>query len=1764
MAGKKENLKALFSNSRTRIIILATGMLMLLAVVIGLIKFTGLTKQTVESSAGLSGAPGISSVPGTTNPTQQYKTLQQTQNVDQAQQAEKKGSSAIPTIIQTHEFGNGVDSIGPQQGEGAVGFEKLAMEETSGPQQSLWLQSLKDANCSKASVADVMNQGAGFGDLKKACSCVQLKDDGYQLNDLKPICSCKELKSAGFNARQLKEAGLTAEGLRLCGFDACELRGGGFTAQEMKDGGFSDGELKGAGYPEQEITQTGGLPDGVSAEDVRKAGCGATALQSLRAAGVTASAIRQISGCSAAQLKAAGFSAADLKHAGFSAADLKNAGFSPAQLKQAGYSARDLLNAGVSPADLKAAGYTSNELKAAEGELPPGMTPENVKANGCSDAALRRERLAGVSAALIHQYAGCSAEALKSAGFTDGELTNAGFTPAEMNGAGSPLGDQAIKAAGCDPEKLHALLIQGVSASRIHELNGCSASTLKQAGFDAKALSAAGFTPAQLLAAGFTPAEVKAAEEAVNNAIKAAGCDPQKLHALMLQGISATRIHDLNGCTAATLKQAGFDAKQLAAAGFTPAQLIAAGFTPAEVKAAQPSAYDAIKNAGCDPQKLHALMLKGVSASQIHALNGCSATALKQAGFDAKQLAAAGFTPEQLLAAGFTPSEIKAAEEAVNNAIKASGCDPQKLHALMLQGISAKRIRDLNGCTADALKQAGFDAGELAAAGFTPAQLLAAGFTPEQVSEANPVDPAVIKAAGCDPQKLHELLLQGVTAKRIRELNGCSADALKQAGFDAKALTAAGFTPAQLLAAGFTPAEVQAAQPPKDAVVQAAGCDPDKLHALMLQGVDASRIRKLNGCSADALRKAGFDAKELAAAGFTPDQLLAAGFTPAQVQAAQPSDASIKAAGCDSEKLHALMLQGVDAARIHTLNGCTAQDLKKAGFDAQALSAAGFTPKELLAAGFKAGETNGPQAVSDDAVKAAGCDPQKLHELMIQGVSASRIRELNGCTADALKQAGFDAKELSAAGFTPSQLLAAGFSPAQVRAASPVADDSIKAAGCDPQKLHALMMQGVEASRIRTLNGCSLDALKKAGFSAKDLASAGFSPQQLLNAGFTPEEVRAAQSVAKDTIKAAGCDPQKLHTLMMQGVSASEISTLNGCSADALKKAGFDAAELTAAGFTPAQLLAAGFSPAQISAAGAAAVNTANDGAIKAAGCDPEKLHALMVKGISATRIHQLNGCSASVLKQAGFDAQQLADAGFTPAELLSAGFTPEQLLQAGLNPAGVIAAGRTADCSVASLTAAHNLGVSAATLKQTLGCSAKALKDAGYTAAELKNAGFTAADLKNAGFSVDDLRKAGFSAKDLRAAGFTAQQLKDAGFSAEQLKSAGYNAADLKAAGFSAEQLKAAGFSASDLKKAGYSAEALKKAGFGAKELKEAGFSATQLKNAGYTTAQLQKAGFSAEDSTLAGLSEASIPTATSAVATMPSFANQPTTSTSAQAANAKQLQDILKRQQSQIAEQRYQQKIDQRSNVMQGAAAQALSAWKTQTTQVYIGGTPPKNAANRGGAGGGPGEGSVAAGGAASSANDGKPAVLKAGDVVFAVLDTSVNTDEPGPILATIVSGKLKGSKLIGSFTLPNNADKMVINFNTMSVPGVAKSTGISAFAIDPNTARTALSTRANHHYLLRYGSLFAATFLEGFGNAFQSANTTITIGGPGGPSQNTTIQNGVGRTTLENAVIGLATLGKSWGQVAQQQFSTPATVELCSGTGIGVLFTQDLTSL
>lgn len=910
-------------------------------------------------------------------------------------------------------------------------------------------------------------------------------------------------------------------------------------------------------------------------------------------------------------------------------------------------------------------------------------------------------------------------------------------------------------------------------------------------------------------------------------------------------------------------------------------------------------------------------------------------------------------------------------------------------------------------------------------------------------------------------------------------------------------------------------------------------CSCEQLKAV---GYGLSDLKPI--CSCPELKQLGYSIMDFKSAGYQATELRMCGFVACEERAA----------------------------------GFSAQQMKNAGYSDGELKGTGFTDREIAEAGGL------PDGVDISDIQKASCTQTELQRLRATGVSAAAIRRISGCrdnqlraagfSANDLKNAGFSAAELKVAGFSPEDLKRAGFSARDLMNAGLSGDDlgalgyasadidtaerelppgvsrqSIAKAGCRPDAIARERMAGVSAKVIRQIEKCE----------AKQLMQGGFNIAELRRAGVSAQELNPTNQQLDMPLTAAACDPEQLQPLVAKGVTAQQIKDKNGCSADVLKRTGFSGKDLVGAGFSPEQLIAAGYSPASF-----------DDDVLKKAGCDVAQLKILKEQGVSTKRIHDVNGCDVATLKASGYSIDDLAEEAM-PSELLAVGFTPADLDRAGLalNPSGIIAAGRKG-CTVENLKAARVMNMSVATIKQTLGCAIDDLKNAGFSALQLKDAGSSAAELKNAGFLIDDLKNAGFPAKDLHAAGVDATQLKNLGFDAQALKNAGFDARSLKNAGLSAQQLKAAGFPAVELKEAGFTADDLKKAGVSPKELKNAGYTAIQLKNAGFTTDDLTNAGFSEKSSALAELEKISpVQAPSSGINTIPSIGGKnPNQNAMTQAAeNAKRLDQIMQQQRSLQIDQRFQQKIQQRIGQKLAAANQEVNAWKTVQSQQYMAGNDKDDKEHAGKFAGMQGEGAL---NGEENLRERqfmeKNALVHMGDVVFAVIDTSVNSDEPGPILATIVTGKLKGGKLIGSFNLPSNADKMVISFNALSMPGAPKTLSISAFAIDPNTARTALSSETDHHYLMRYGSLFASTFLEGFGNAFQSADTSITIGGTGGV-QDTTVQNGIGRSALENAVIGLATVGKAWGQIAQQNMSRPTTVQVYSGTAVGVLFTQDL---
>lgn len=473
---------------------------------------------------------------------------------------------------------------------------------------------------------------------------------------------------------------------------------------------------------------------------------------------------------------------------------------------------------------------------------------------------------------------------------------------------------------------------------------------------------------------------------------------------------------------------------------------------------------------------------------------------------------------------------------------------------------------------------------------------------------------------------------------------------------------------------------------------------------------------------------------------------------------------------------------------------------------------------------------------------------------------------------------------------------------------------------------------------------------------------------------------------------------------------------------------------------------------------------------------------------------------------------------------------TVEKLRRSGMDTSKVILELKCYGCSAAALTSLFGPQEIAAALLttgcelETTGCSAedaKKLQEAGNNpaaiAAVFKKNGCslaqTAAALKANNVSPADIAAA------LKATGATAAQIATA------MKESGFSNADI------ATGLKGAGFGIDDI------TMALKGVGANASEiadaLTKAGFSKLDILPA------LTKAGFSAVD-----------------IAKAMSSLDQ-TPDTSRQAAN----QRLAAQQESQSLaayNQQRQTKITELVAAMEAQKSQAMQAWNEIPQQVMVQGEwsqkQPSGANGTTGA-----DGKTVNGKTIDDAANAE-IILKAGTILFATLDTAVNSDEKGPITATIVSGELKGSKLMGAMSVQTDSETIALNFSAINMPKEKKSMGISAVAIDPDTARTALASDVDHHYLLRWGSLFASSFVQGYASAVASAGQTQTVSqGAAGTVTTTSSPALSGRQQLFQ---GIASIGTKWSDVVGKNFDRPITITIDQGTGIGVLLTADLT--
>jgi intracellular multiplication protein IcmE len=176
----------------------------------------------------------------------------------------------------------------------------------------------------------------------------------------------------------------------------------------------------------------------------------------------------------------------------------------------------------------------------------------------------------------------------------------------------------------------------------------------------------------------------------------------------------------------------------------------------------------------------------------------------------------------------------------------------------------------------------------------------------------------------------------------------------------------------------------------------------------------------------------------------------------------------------------------------------------------------------------------------------------------------------------------------------------------------------------------------------------------------------------------------------------------------------------------------------------------------------------------------------------------------------------------------------------------------------------------------------------------------------------------------------------------------------------------------------------------------------------------------------------------------------------------------------------------------------------------------------------------------------------ILPAGTIEYAQMLTEANTDAPGPILAQIVTGPLKGARVVGSFTSTYNY--LVLSFNTIILDGVDFSA--NGVAIDPNTTLPGMVTEIDRRYMQRVILPASAAFVTGLTRAIaDSGKTTIVIRNSDGSSSTTTSGTNSGDQEIAS---GIKEAGDEISDLIDEVADNiEPMLRVAAGTPLGILF-------
>lgn len=186
-------------------------------------------------------------------------------------------------------------------------------------------------------------------------------------------------------------------------------------------------------------------------------------------------------------------------------------------------------------------------------------------------------------------------------------------------------------------------------------------------------------------------------------------------------------------------------------------------------------------------------------------------------------------------------------------------------------------------------------------------------------------------------------------------------------------------------------------------------------------------------------------------------------------------------------------------------------------------------------------------------------------------------------------------------------------------------------------------------------------------------------------------------------------------------------------------------------------------------------------------------------------------------------------------------------------------------------------------------------------------------------------------------------------------------------------------------------------------------------------------------------------------------------------------------------------------------------------------------------------------------TSSRQGK-ALIKAGQSLYATLDSEANTDESKQIFATIHGGKFNGAKVFGKIDM--SQENMTFVFTKLAPMDDRPTMTINAVALREEDAKQGMATEVDHHTLSRYTALAASSLLAGYGRAYSRNTGETIITGSG-----TVVTNNRRASAREANASAVGEVGQAFSQEIRRGFNRPTTMKTPAETGFALFFLEDV---